>query len=198
VAGLPSSPLIREALTVASGAHAGQIRNGAGGIPYVEHPVAVAELLAEHGWEEEVLAAALLHDVVEDSELTLDDLSERFDRPVVDLVAALSDDESIAEWEARKDEHRERVGRAGPRALAIYGADKLTNVRALRGAYESEGEGVEDELKVSLDAKLAAWEADHALLCERAPELRYLDELSRELQLMNECRAQAGRDPQRR
>ena len=54
---------------VAREAHAGQIRNGSGGMPYIDHPVAVAELLAEHGFGDEVLAAALLHDVVEDSEI---------------------------------------------------------------------------------------------------------------------------------
>ncbi len=180
---------------MATEAHAGQIRNGAGGIPYIEHPVAVAELLAGHDWDEQVLAAALLHDVVEDSELTLDDLGERFDEPVVELVAALSDNESIADWDERKDEHRERVGGSGPAALAIYGADKLTNARALRGAYEAEGEAVEEELKVSLDAKLEAWEADLELLRRVAAELRFLDELARELELINENRARAGRGP---
>ena len=52
---------------MASEAHAGQIRNGSGGRPYIEHPLAVAELLAAHGFDDAVLAAALLHDVVEDS-----------------------------------------------------------------------------------------------------------------------------------
>lgn len=188
MAGLPPSPLIREALATATEAHAGQIRNGAGGIPYIEHPKAVAELLAEHGWPEEVLAAALLHDVIEDSDLTLDDLDKRFGEPVTGMVSALTDDESIADWRERKSEHRERVGGAGPQALAIYGADKLTNARALRGAWEAEGDAVEAELKVPLDAKLEAWEADLKLLRRVAAELRFLDELEAEL-----SRLQAGR-----
>ncbi len=62
------------ALEKARDAHAGQIRNGSGGMPYVEHPIAVAALLDEHGFGDEILAAALLHDVVEDSETTLDEL----------------------------------------------------------------------------------------------------------------------------
>jgi (p)ppGpp synthase/HD superfamily hydrolase len=191
VAGLPPSPLIREALATATEAHAGQIRNGAGGIPYIEHPVAVAELLAEHGWDEEVLAAALLHDVIEDSEMTLDDLQAQFGEPVTGLVGALSDNETIANWIERKEEHRERVSTSGSRALAIYGADKLTNARALRGAWEREGEGVAAELKVPLEDKLDAWEADLELLRQVAAELRFLDELEAELNLLRAGRSSA-------
>ena len=191
MAGLPPSPLIREALATATEAHAGQIRNGAGGMPYIEHPVAVAELLAEHGWTDEVLAAALLHDVIEDSETTLDQLRERFGEPVADLVGTLTDDESIESWRERKAEHRGRVASDGIAPLAIYGADKLTNVKALRRAYRDQGEGVAEEFKVPLDWKLEAWEADLEMLRERAPELPFLDELERELSSFREDRTAA-------
>lgn len=192
MAGLPPSPLIHEALATATEAHAGQIRNGAGGIPYIEHPKAVAELLAEHGWPEEVLAAALLHDVIEDSDITLGDLAEKFGEPVTRLVGALTDNEAIADWRERKTEHRERVGGAGPQALAIYAADKLTNVRALRGAYEEEGEAIEEELKVPLDEKLDAWEADLELLRGAGAELRFLDQLEDELNRVRADRSSAA------
>ena len=192
MAGLPPSPLLRDALATATDAHAGQIRNGAGGIPYIEHPEAVAGLLAENGWPEDVLAAALLHDVVEDSELTLEDVRGRFGEPIATLVGALSDDESIADWDDRKREHRARVASGGPGALAIYGADKLTNARALRRAWEAEGAAVEDELKVPLAAKLEAWEADLELLRGVAAELRFLDELEEELSRLREARASSA------
>ena len=55
-------------------AHAGQVRNASGGRPYIDHPVAVAAQLVEHDFSDEVLAAALLHDVVEDSELRIEDI----------------------------------------------------------------------------------------------------------------------------
>ena len=195
MAELPPSPLIQAALATATAAHAGQIRNGAGGISYVEHPKAVAGLLAEHGWTEEVLAAALLHDVVEDSELTIGDLSERFGEPVATLVAALSDDESIDDWRERKTEHRGRVVSGGEEALAIYAVDKLTNVKALRGAYRDQGEAVAEELKVPLDWKLEAWGADLELLRAQAPQLPFLDELERELSFLREDRAAAAPRP---
>jgi (p)ppGpp synthase/HD superfamily hydrolase len=192
VAELPTSPLIRAALSTATEAHAGQIRNGARGIPYIEHPLAVAELLAGYGWTDEVLAAALLHDVVEDSELTIPELRERFDGLVADLVDALSDDESITDWGQRKVEHRERVQGAGEEALAIYGADKLTNVKALRAAWAEQGERVAEEFKVPLDDKLDAWAADLEILRQRAPALPFLDELESELSLFQADREAAG------
>lgn len=175
------SPLVRAALEKARSAHAGQVRNGSGGMPYVEHPMAVAARLDEHGYGEEVLAAALLHDVVEDSDTSLDEVREEFGDEVAGLVGALTDDESIDPYRERKAEHRERVRAAPAEALAIYGSDKLTNVRALRAAYEAEGDAVRDEFKVPIELKTEIWEADWDLLREKAPELPFLDELDEEL-----------------
>jgi guanosine-3',5'-bis(diphosphate) 3'-pyrophosphohydrolase len=177
------SPLVHAALEKARAAHDGQVRNGSGGMPYVEHPIAVAALLEENGFGDEVLAAALLHDVVEDSEATLDELRRLFGEPVAGMVGALSDDESIDSYRERKAEHRERVAAAASGAHAIYGADKLTNVKTLRAAYETEGDAVRDEFKVPVELKTEIWEADLALLREKAPELPFLDELETELSL---------------
>jgi (p)ppGpp synthase/HD superfamily hydrolase len=186
------SPLVREALAKATAAHAGQVRNGSGGMPYVEHPIAVADLLAEHGFGEQVLAAALLHDVVEDSATTVAELRADFGEPVAGIVAALSDDESIADYRERKREHRTRVAAAEDEALAIYGADKLTNARTLRGAFAAQGEAVAAEFKVPLELKVEVWNADAELLRQRAPQLPFLDELEAELTRLSEDLAVAG------
>jgi guanosine-3',5'-bis(diphosphate) 3'-pyrophosphohydrolase len=189
------SDLIRKALNMARSAHAGQIRNGSGGMPYIEHPVAVAELLAAHGFDDEVLAAALLHDVVEDSAISVEQVRERFGEPVAALVEALTDDETIEPYERRKDEHRRRVAAAGPDALAIYAADKLTNVRALRGAYARQGETVDEEFKVPLDVKVAVWEADRDLLRDAAPGLPFLSDLEDQLAGLRADRVAGARTP---
>lgn len=175
------SPLVRAALEQARSDHEGQVRNGSGGMPYIEHPIRVAALLDEHGYGEEVLAAALLHDVVEDSETTLDELREKFGDVVAGLVGAMTDDESIDDYRLRKAEHRERLAAAPTEAMAIYGADKLTNSSTLRAAYRQEGDSVRDEFKVPLELKLEIWEEDLGLLREKAPELPYLDGLAEEL-----------------
>jgi guanosine-3',5'-bis(diphosphate) 3'-pyrophosphohydrolase len=175
------SPLVHAALEKARSAHAGQIRNGSGGMPYVEHPIAVAARLDEHGYGEEMLAAALLHDVVEDSETSLDEIREEFGEGVAGMVGALTDDEALDSYRERKAEHRERVAAAAGEALAIYGSDKLTNVKALREAHEAEGDAVREEFKVPIELKTEIWEADRDLLREKAPELPFLDELDEEL-----------------
>jgi (p)ppGpp synthase/HD superfamily hydrolase len=186
-----SSALVREALGAARQAHAGQIRNDSGGSPYIEHPLAVAELLLEHGCGEEVVAAALLHDVVEESELEVGDVRERFGAAVADLVEALTDDETIEPYRRRKDLHRSEVEAAGPDALVIYAADKLTNIDALRRAYATVG-AVGGELRAPLDVKVAVWEDDLEMLRRALPDLPFLKELADELAGLGAERAGAG------
>jgi (p)ppGpp synthase/HD superfamily hydrolase len=161
----------------ATEAHAGQIRNGSGGLPYIEHPRMVAATLAARDYGETTLAAALLHDVVEDSDTTVEELRAEFGDAVADLVAALSDDESIESYRERKDEHRRRVAAVDGDALAIYGADKLVNMTTLHTAIAAEGLRVADEYAVPLTLKLEVWEADAAMLRHEAPELPLLDPL---------------------
>jgi (p)ppGpp synthase/HD superfamily hydrolase len=171
------SPLVRAAFEKASAAHAGQVRNGSGGLPYIAHPVAVASRLEELGYGDEVLAAALLHDVVEDTETTIEELQAEFGERVAGLVASLSDDESIADYRERKDEHRARVRQQDGDAFAIYASDKLTNSSTLHEALGREGDIVREEFKVPLELKLEVWEADAEMLREEAPGLPFLDEL---------------------
>jgi (p)ppGpp synthase/HD superfamily hydrolase len=182
------SQLVHLALGIAREAHAGQIRNGSGGRPYIEHPIAVAERIATAGYDDETIAAALLHDVVEDSGLTVADLRERFGGTIAALVDVLSDDESISSYANRKAEHRARVAVFGEPALAIYAADKLTNVSALRRAYAKQGEQVAEEFKVPLELKLDVWAEDLEMLSKRAPELPFPPRLEVELSALREDR----------
>lgn len=182
------SALVQDALSMASQAHAGYVRNASGGRPYIDHPVAVAELLAGRGFGEEVLAAALLHDVVENSEIELDEVRERFGEEVAGLVGALTEDETIEPYAERKEEHRRRVAKAGREALAIYAADKLTNVSMLRDAHAVEGEAVGEELKVPLDVKTKIWAADLELLLEADPDPILVSRLADELEALSRDR----------
>jgi (p)ppGpp synthase/HD superfamily hydrolase len=192
------SALIGGALEMAGEALAGQVRNASGGRPYIDHPVAVAAQLVEHDFSDEVLAAALLHDVVEDSELGIEDIRRASGDRVAEIVDALTDDESLDSYEERKREHRGRVEAAGADALAVYVADKLTNVEMLRDAYRSQGERVAEELTVPLDVKVAVWEADLAMVAENAadgePTKALADQLAEELSSLAADRA-AERPP---
>lgn len=161
-------------------------------MPYIEHPRQVAELLAEHDYDETVLAAALLHDVVENSGATVEQLRKQFGEPVAQLVDCLSDDESIPDWHQRKLEHRDRVAADGAAARAIYGADKLVNITTLRGAYAEQGEAVGVEFEPSLDQKVEVWAADLEMLRRLEPELAFLDQLAEQLTLLRADRAAAA------
>ena len=185
------SELIRNALEMADSAHAGQTRNGSGGMAYIHHPVAVAELLAEHDFGEQTVAAALLHDVVEDSEASVDDIAKRFGQAVARLVAALTEDESIEPFKRRKDAHRLQVEAAGGDALAIYAADKLSNIRVLRRALVREGESAGEEFAAPLEVKEGVWADDLEMLRREAPGLPFVDELAAELAKLGETGATA-------
>jgi (p)ppGpp synthase/HD superfamily hydrolase len=183
------SKLIGKALEMAEKAHAGQTRSGSGGMAYIHHPVAVAELLAEHGFDESTVAAALLHDVVEDSDASVEEVAADFGPRVADLVAALTEDESIEPFERRKEEHRRQVEEAGCDAPAIYAADKLSNIRVLRRALASEGESAGEEFEAPLDVKERVWSDDLEMLRRRAPDLPFVDDLAVELERLRETRA---------
>jgi (p)ppGpp synthase/HD superfamily hydrolase len=186
------SPLVGEAFELAQTAHAGQIRNGSGGRPYIEHPLAVGEQLAAHRYSDPVLAAGLLHDVVEESDIGVGQIRERFGDQVADLVAALTDAEEIESYTRRKQVHRADVEAAGRDALAIYAADKLANIRALRRVYGVQGEAVGEELKAPLDVKVKVWEADVELLRSVYSDLAFLDELEEQLRGLEADRRSAA------
>jgi hypothetical protein len=180
-AAVERSDLVKDALELARRAHAGQLRRGSDGHPFIDHPIAVAEKLCAHRHSDEVLAAALLHDVVEKSEIGMHEVRSGFGDVVADLVEAMTEDETIGPYEDRKEEHRRRVAEADPATLAIFAADKLTNVAMLREAYALIGEGVSDELAVPLDLKIYVWEEDLEMLFDNAPDMPLTNEFADEM-----------------
>jgi hypothetical protein len=176
------SPRVRGAISAARRAHAGQVREtGSGEIPFIDHPIAVAELLAEQDYPEDVLAAALLHDVLEHTDFEPAELAGRFGEEVARLAMALTEDETIESYEERKEEHRARVAGAGPEARAVFGADKIANVIVLREAYSVMGESVDVNLPVSLDQKILVWEYDLEMLFDESPGVPLVDRFAEEM-----------------
>ncbi len=123
--------LTREAVAFAGARH-GDERRDADGAPFLLHPLEVAALLAREGCSDPVIAAAVLHDVLEDTEAKRSEIESRFGREVSELVTLVSDDPSIPDEEQRKREVRERVRARGGDALTLYAADKISKVRELR------------------------------------------------------------------
>jgi guanosine-3',5'-bis(diphosphate) 3'-pyrophosphohydrolase len=128
---LEGLPLAHAAVEYAASRHAGQQRP-ADHAAFVLHPVEVAALLARSGYPDYVVAAAVLHDVLEDTDAERGELEASFGAQVAGLVAAVSDDPAIDDEEERKDELRERVRELGDYPAALYAADKISKVRELR------------------------------------------------------------------
>jgi len=182
------SPLLEDAYVFAGGAHAMQLRKGDDS-PFIGHPVTVAHLLDDAGEPEEVVAAALLHDVVEGTGTSRGEIKSRFGDEVCRLVDALSEDPSICEYEIRKHALRDQVEAAGERAAAIYAADKLSNLRDLRAAYERDGEAAEERFPTPIDTRLALWRRDLEMVERVAPTLPSLRALRYELEAFEDLRS---------
>jgi (p)ppGpp synthase/HD superfamily hydrolase len=169
------SPLTRDALVFAADRHAGQIR-GSDGAPFVAHPVEVACLLHEAGYSDEVVAAGVLHEVLEDTDVEPEELASRFGDRVAGLVAAVSDDPSIEDGVERKAALRRQVASSGTEAGVIFAADKVSKARELRQRMSQGEAGEADRLK--LDHYRASLEMLDGLM----PGLGLLDRLRAELE----------------
>ena len=125
-------PEARAAFFFAREQHRGQ-RRESDEAPFILHPLEVAALLHNTGHREPVVAAGILHDTVEDTQASAQDIDQRFGVEIAQLVAAMTEDASIEEFAPRKAALRQQIVKAGPDATSIYAADKVTKVRELRG-----------------------------------------------------------------
>ena len=172
-------PLSEAAVTFARRRHAGQARGG-DSAPFVVHPLEAASLLERSGYSDEVVAAAVLHDVLEDTETRREELEQRFGPYVASLVATVTDDPTIDDEDEQRDDVRERVRLASASAKAIYGADKVSKVRELRLLLAT---GVDPEIA---ESKRHHYEKCLAMLEEDAPDGRIPELLRFELEALRE------------
>ncbi|GHH47581.1 MULTISPECIES: RelA/SpoT family protein [Gammaproteobacteria] len=136
-------PLLHRAWEVGAAAHAGQTRKS--GEPYITHPVAVACILAELGLDVEALIAAILHDTIEDTPLTRDELSGEFGETVAELVDGVTKLDKLKfrdRQEAAAESFRKMLLAMSRdlRVIMIKLADRLHNMRTL-GAQSNEARG---------------------------------------------------------
>jgi len=124
-------PITQAAVDFARKRHSGQ-RRLSDTAAFVSHPLEVGGLLDRFDYPDHVIAAAVLHDVLENTETRPGELTDRFGVDVCRLVELVSDDPAIADEDERKEELLERVREAGGYALVIYAADKVSKVRELQ------------------------------------------------------------------
>jgi hypothetical protein len=140
-------------------------------------------LLRNRGFDDEVVAAGLLHDAIEDTDATVEDLRERFGDRVADLVASLSDDPAIEDKRERKRALRAQVAAAGRDAQAIYAADKVAKARELRATVTRDPGAPRNP---AISGRLEHYEQSLAMLEREAPDLPLVRQLRFELWALRE------------
>jgi GTP pyrophosphokinase len=163
---IKGSSLLEGAYEMAVSAHHGPRPHGD---TTIDHPVAVARLLHENDFPEVVIAAALLHDVIEDTDTELPEIEAEFGAEVAKLVGEMTEDPTITAYRERKAEHRGRIA-ADSCVAAIYAADKLAKVRKLNeSGVQPEAERLEHYRQTLVELRAAR------------PSLPFLPELADEL-----------------
>ena len=125
--------IIEKAMRVAAKGHEGQMRKEEA-IPYLSHPASVAIKLAKHGFPDIVIAAALVHDVLEDTGMTREEFRTKLGEEVLVIVEQLSEDKSLP-WEDRKMRYIETIGKADETVKAVSIGDKIHNAESMLIAY---------------------------------------------------------------
>ncbi len=136
-----SRPIIEEALLKAIAAHDGAFRKGTP-IPYVSHPIGVALILAGHGFPSDVVAAGLLHDTVEDTPVTLEEIRAEFGEVPAEMVAECGEPDKERPWKERKQHAIDSISTLSEGAMAVMAADKLHNIRSIAEDFRNLGEAL--------------------------------------------------------
>jgi (p)ppGpp synthase/HD superfamily hydrolase len=131
---------IEQAIRAASVLHKDQVRKGDMPFPIVSHLVSVAMIVSDYTNDEDTICAALLHDSIEDTDYTADELQEDFGGPVRDIVEALSEPQTESNggktiWKKKKNVYVEQLKAAPVEALIVCAADKIHNMRTMVEDY---------------------------------------------------------------
>ena len=121
-------------------AHNGQRRKSDKEKPMIIHPIDVANILSEYGYDDNVIAAGYLHDVLEDTKYTKEDLLTEFNEDVASLVLGASEKDKGLSWEERKTETINTIKDFDLRHKAVVCADKISNLEDMRIIFEIKGE----------------------------------------------------------
>ena len=130
--------LLHESIVFANKAHKGQLRKGTD-IDYISHPMEVMQILTAMGADDNLIIAGVLHDTVEDTSTTLDEIEEKFGADVAALVGNHTQDKSQP-WIDRKTIVVDHLQRADKRTKMLVLADKVSNLRSMYSNYQEVGE----------------------------------------------------------
>lgn len=132
------SNLIHKALEFAAVAHSNQLRKGTK-IPYITHPMEAALILAQAGASDSLIAAALLHDTLEDTSTTQQELEDVFGETVVNFVRYMTKNDDL-NWFENRQHSIGKLGTSSREEMLLFLADKLANLRSIAADYAEIGD----------------------------------------------------------
>lgn len=155
-----NTDVLDRAIVFAVRAHAGTERRGKG-FPYIVHPMEAVAIAATMTSDQELLAAAALHDTVEDTDVTVEQIRAEFGDRIASLVVLDSDviEQGVSKddtWHTRKQDTINRLANASRDAKIVALGDKLSNMRAIARDYAMQGDGIWNLFRVK-DRKAHEW-----------------------------------------
>lgn len=166
-----------KALLFALEAHKGQTRKGKQ-TPYIVHPVTAALLVAQVGGSEDAIIAALLHDTVEDTPVTLGQIKSVFGDTIATIVGDLTEKDKTLPWADRKAAALAHIPQMGTESLLVKSADVLHNITDTLLDYKAEGKNMFKKFEVGSSKQLTHYVAVFESLYREYPENPLLSELS--------------------
>src|SRR4051812_38249988 len=178
---IAGSELFAQAESLAADAHRGQ-RRATDEALFLEHVVEVGALLHDAGYDEQTVAAGILHDSVERGTLTEAELRAVMGDEISALVLALTEDARIQSFAERKRALREQVRAAGTRATTIFAADKLSDIRGLRRGIREHPEHIADRMGTSVNGMADHYEESVAMIEASELDSDFVETLRDELE----------------
>ena len=162
---------IEHALRAATILHKDQVRKGTAPIPYVSHLFAVLMIASDYTEDEDVLIACLLHDTLEDTDYTAQELEDDFGGVVRELVETVTEPQTAEfkklPWRERKAHYIKNIRDAEEKTFIVVGADKIHNMRAIVEEYYDDHVRFMADFNGGLDERLTVYQSIRDLLNKR-------------------------------
>ena len=147
------TPKMQKAIAKAIQAHQGQTRKGKS-VPYITHPLSVGFILAKAGALEDVVIAGILHDTIEDSDLTKTDIEKEFGEKVARIVNNVTEQDKSLPWVERKQQALEHIREMDNDSLFVKSADVLHNLTDQINDYKEVGDEMFNRFNAPKEAQL--------------------------------------------
>lgn len=153
---------VEQAIRASSILHQDQLRMGSLPLPYISHLMAVVLILSDYTQNEDIIVAAFLHDTLEDTDYTVEELREDFGGPVAELVLTLTEPKTVGNvkltWLERKKTYTKQLKQGSEAAVMIAAADKAHNFRTIVEEYHDDHKRFIQDFGPQLEERMEAYQ----------------------------------------